>query len=71
VHFVPQVPQLLGSLASFVQAPLQLTSFVGQVPTQLPRLQSGVVPEQTVPHWPQLFGSDCRLTQMPLQDDSP
>jgi hypothetical protein len=36
---------------------------LAQVAVQAPPLQKGVVPEQTVPHAPQLFLSVCVFTQ--------
>jgi hypothetical protein len=52
-QLLPQVPQLLGSLARSTQAPLQ---------------QPGVVPSvQTLPQAPQLLTSNARSAQAPLQ----
>ena len=65
VQMLPQAPQLFGSVASLVQAPLQFVSVPGHVAAQAPAWQSGIATGQALAQVPQLLGSVWRLTQVP------
>jgi hypothetical protein len=62
----PQTPQLVASVAVFVQAPPQKVWFPGQA-TQVEFEQSGVAAGQTCPQAPQLAESEEIVVQVPLQ----
>jgi len=65
---VPQVPQLLLSLAVVTQLPLQKVRPEGQVHMPLVQLRP---PEHTVPQVPQLLLSLAVVRQVPLQSVCP
>jgi hypothetical protein len=65
---VPQAPQLLGSVCSFVQVPLQFVCpEPHEDPLQVP-LTQGWALAQAVPQAPQLEGSEEVVVQKPLQE---
>jgi hypothetical protein len=64
---LPQAPQLLLSVCTFVQAPLQNTWPPVQPPGQAPLVQAWPV-GQAVPQVPQFEGSEEKLVQNPLQE---
>jgi hypothetical protein len=64
---VPHLPQLLLSLCTFVQAPLQSTWLPVQVAGQAPLVQAWPL-GQAVVQEPQLEGSEETLVQNPLQE---
>jgi hypothetical protein len=66
LQMLPQAPQLLLSVCSFVQAPLQNTCPPEQAPGQAPLVHAWPL-GQAVPHAPQLEGSATVVVQKPLQ----
>lgn len=62
---MPQPPQLRVSKAIFTHLPPQFVAPAGQG-EHTPFRQTGVVPEQTWPQAPQLFGSLLGSTHTPL-----
>jgi hypothetical protein len=67
-HARPQPPQLLGSVRTSTQVPLQ--SFVSDPQTHRPPWQSAPAPHEW-PHDPQFVGSVFVSAQSPLHDVSP
>ena len=75
VHTCPHAPQLLVSVWKLTQVPLQNPLYFdgSQVVVQELFEQTGIICEfppfvHTCPHAPQLFTSDLKLTQVPLQN---
>jgi hypothetical protein len=60
----PHAPQFFSSAFVSMQAPPHGESPTPHVAAQVPALQSGVAPEQTVPHAPQFCGSLDRSTHL-------
>jgi hypothetical protein len=63
-HLFPHVPQFALSERRSTHAPLHTVSGAVHVAAQAPLLQTGVMPEHTVPQAPQLFGSVVTSTQV-------
>ena len=63
---MPHPPQLLLSQLVSMQVPPQLVVPTGH-PLHVPWLQTGVGWAQTYPQTPQLYGSEFRSVQIPLQ----
>jgi hypothetical protein len=66
-----QEPQFVASVSSCAQALPHAVSPPPQVAEQTPAEQNGVAPPQTVPHAPQLLGSEAVLTHASPQAVSP
>jgi hypothetical protein len=66
-HFLPHVPQCLGSVAMSTQVPLHKLRFIAQVVVHWPPEQLGLAARHTLPHCPQFLTSVVRSRHWPSQ----